>query len=94
MCGKISTRAGKRTFHLGLRRRLIDYAVLEGLLVVAMPRLFLLSPMNMTVQMAVVTVTNILGLVDLTSIDITPDSKLPISNVQGAPPPECLYSPA
>jgi len=63
MCGKISTRAGKRTFYLGLRRRLIDYAVLEGLLVVAMPRLFLLSPMNMTVQMAVVTVTNVAGLV-------------------------------
>ena len=63
MCGKISTRAGKRTFHLGLRRRLIDYAVLEGLLVVAMPRLFLLSPMNMTVQMAVVSVTNVAGLV-------------------------------
>src|SRR5216683_1515959 len=94
MCGKISTRAGKRTFHLGLRRRLIDYAVLEGLLVVTVPWLFLLSLMNMTVQMAVVMVTNVPGLMDLTSMDITPDSELPISNVQGAPPPECLYSPA
>ncbi len=92
MCGKISTRVGKHTFYLGLCYRLIDYAVLEGLLVVTMLQLFLLSPINMTVQMAVVTVTNVPGLVDLTSIDITSDSELPISNMQGAPPSECLYS--
>ncbi len=94
MCSKISTRVGKCTFHLGLHCRLINYTVLEGLLVVTMPRLLLLSLMNMTVQMAVVMVTNVLGLMDSTSIDITPDSELPISNVQGAPPPERPYSPA
>ena len=92
MCGKISTRVGKHTFHLGLCCRLIDYAVLEGLLVVTVPRLFLLSPMNMTVQMAVVMVTNVPGLVDSTSMDITPDNELPISDVQGAPSLEHPYS--
>ena len=60
MCGKISTRAGKRTFHLESCRRLIDHAVLEGLLVVAMRLLFLLCQMNTTAQIAVmVTVTNV-----------------------------------
>lgn len=51
-------RAGKRAFHQMLCRRLIDYVVLEGPLVVAMPRLFQLCLMNMIVQIAVVMVTN------------------------------------
>jgi hypothetical protein len=46
-------------FFLGLCCRLIDYLALEGLLVVAMLRLFLLCQMNTTAQIAVVTVTNV-----------------------------------
>jgi hypothetical protein len=48
-------------FILGLCRRLIDYLAPEGLLVVAMPRLFLLCLMNTTVRIAVVMATNVAG---------------------------------
>src|SRR6266436_5006125 len=51
-------RAGKRTSHQMLCRRLIDYVVLEDLLVVATPPLSQLCLTNMIVQIAVVMVTN------------------------------------
>jgi hypothetical protein len=51
-------RAGKRSFHQMLCRRLIDYAVPEGPLVVATPQLSQLCLTNTIVQIAVVTVTN------------------------------------
>jgi hypothetical protein len=50
-------RAGKRSFHQMLCRRLIDYVVPEGPLVVATPQLSQLSLKNTIVQIAV-TVTN------------------------------------
>ena len=51
-------RAGKRAFHQMLCRRLIDYAVPQGPLVVATPQLSLLCLRNTIVQIAVVTATN------------------------------------
>src|SRR6266849_3657029 len=51
-------RAGKRTFHQMLCRRLIDYVVPEGPLAVATPQLSQLCLTNTIVQIAVVTVTN------------------------------------
>ena len=60
-------RAGKRAFHQMLCRRLIDYVVPEGPLVVATPRLFQLCLTNMIVQIAVVMVTN----------DAAPEIQLP-----------------
>jgi hypothetical protein len=51
-------RAGKRAFHQMLCRRLIDYVVPEGPLVVATPQLSQLCLTITIVQIAVATVTN------------------------------------
>jgi hypothetical protein len=51
-------RAGKRLFHQMLCRRLIDYVVPEGPLVVATPQLSQLCLTNTIVQIAVVMATN------------------------------------